>query len=169
MKKNLIFAVVSAMATGLILMFFILYLTNTPSEAISEADVTKTVNGNQEKTDEYYTRVSPGNIEVTAIFLNPNYGDKFESSIAFYIRLDTHSGDLFSYDIEELTELIDNDGRRYKPIKWSESENSWGHHRSGLLEFERFDKSGRDLLSQERLKLVIKGIERDIEFVWDVE
>lgn len=51
----------------------------------------------------------------------------------FEVSLNTHSGSLDS-DLVVLSELVDNQGKLYKPISW-EGDNPGGHHRKGVLKF----------------------------------
>lgn len=86
----------------------------------------------EELSEEDLTKVSYGNIQVTAVFFNPKYPDLDKLSI--YLRLDTHSGDLYSYDLLNRT-FLEVGGKNYVPVEWKEDRNSWGHHRYGVLTF----------------------------------
>jgi|Deesub1362A_J573_1020465.scaffolds.fasta_scaffold00050_5 hypothetical protein len=125
--------------------------------------------GSARVAEEDMTKISKGRgIQIIATYLNPKYEDQFPNSFAFYIQMNTHSGDLFIYDLLELSYLQDGEGNVYKPIRWTESDRSWGHHRSGVLEFQKIDENGNLILSKKdkTFRLVIKGIEFDREFVW---
>lgn len=104
-----------------------------------------------ELSEEDLTKISEGNIRVTAIFLNPKYPD-FDRP-AIYVRLDTHSGNLYTYDLINGT-YLEVGGKRYRPSEWKEDQNSWGHHRYGVL---TFPEDALKLIKKERsFKLVIE-------------
>ena len=98
----------------------------------------------KEFSEEELTKVSQGNIQVTVVFLNPKYPDLTRPT--FYIRLDTHSGDLYIYDMLESVTL-EVAGKKFSPVTWKEDEKSWGHHRYGFMEFpeEAFDEINREM------------------------
>ncbi|WP_456371064.1 hypothetical protein [Geoglobus sp.] len=105
----------------------------------------------EELSEEDLTKVSYGNIQVTAVFLNPKYPDLDRPSI--YLRLDTHSGDLYSYDLLNRT-FLEVGGKKYVPVEWKEDKNSWGHHRYGVL---TFPKDALERIKEERsFKLVVE-------------
>lgn len=106
--------------------------------------------GNELK-EEDLIKVSYGNIQVTAIYLNPRYPEL--TNPTFYFRLDTHSGDLYTYDLLNRT-FLEVGGERYRPIEWKEDENSWGHHRYGVF---TFPESAIERMEKERnFRLVIE-------------
>ncbi len=51
----------------------------------------------------------------------------------FAVVLDTHSEELSS-DMVAVSELVDDEGKSYKPVAW-EGSPAGGHHRSGVLKF----------------------------------
>jgi len=51
----------------------------------------------------------------------------------FAIVLDTHSEELTS-DMVAVSELVDDEGKSYKPVSW-EGSPPGGHHRSGVIKF----------------------------------
>jgi hypothetical protein len=51
----------------------------------------------------------------------------------FEVRMNTHSVPL-DQDMTTVCTLLDDQGRKYKPLKWQGSPPG-GHHRSGVLEF----------------------------------
>ncbi|WP_048091953.1 hypothetical protein [Geoglobus acetivorans] len=102
-------------------------------------------------SEEDLTKISPGNIQVTAVFLNPMYPDM--SRPAIYVRLDTHSGDLYTYDMLNKT-FLEVDGEKYRPIEWKEDDSSWGHHRYGVF---TFPEGALELIKKEKkFRLVIE-------------
>lgn len=52
----------------------------------------------------------------------------------FEITLDTHSG-ILDTDLVAVSELLDDQGKSYKPISW-EGDSLGGHHRKGILKFK---------------------------------
>ncbi len=115
-------------------------------------------------SDEDLVKVSYGeSIQITAAFLNPKYPDLKLTS--FYLRLDTHSGDLYQYDLLNLT-VLEVGGKRYSPLAWKEDSNSWGHHRMGVMEFP--EEAIKDIKRFRTFKLVISGIEGTRILEWKV-
>ncbi len=104
----------------------------------------------KEFSEEELTKISQGNIQVTAIFLNPKYPEFTKAT--FYIKLDTHSGDLYRYDIMNSVTL-QVDGKTFKPVSWREDEKSWGHHRYGFMEFS--EEALKEINSKMEFKLLI--------------
>ncbi len=104
----------------------------------------------KEFSEDELTKVSQGNIQVTAVFLNPKYPDLTRAT--FYIRLDTHSGDLYTYDLENSVVLVVGD-KKFKPVSWKEDERSWGHHRYGFMEFP--EEALKEIYKQMRFELRI--------------
>jgi hypothetical protein len=177
MKKEKVNSMLFGFGIGLFLVFLAFNInasTEGSKESISDGteDDAKTLEEEPiTKNDNYYTQVDPGErIKVTAIFLNPNHGEKFPGSVAFYLRFDTHSRDLYSYEIDKIVELVDREGTVYTPLSWAELEDSWSHHRYGSIEFANVDKDGRSLLeTSPELKLIVRGVEQDREFIWTLE
>ncbi len=96
-----------------------------------------------------YTRTaSAGGVEVKMVYAPPEYFQvardpegarrfKPEAQIVFLITLDTHAGDLMSFDMTANSRLRTKGGasREYPPAKW-ESTADGSHHRSGALIFQ---------------------------------
>lgn len=59
-----------------------------------------------------------------------------QSTLAFDVSMDAHSGDLSVYDIKELATLRDSGGSEYRPASWDSAPG--GHHRNGKLTFGPF-------------------------------
>ncbi|WP_457590707.1 hypothetical protein [Geoglobus sp.] len=115
-----------------------------------------------ELSDEDLTKISEGNIQVTAVFLNPKYPD-FDK-LAIYLRLDTHSGDLYSYDLLNGT-YLEVGGKKFRPIEWKEDQNSWGHHRYGVL---TFPEDALELVKKERDFRLIVEIDSTRVLEWKI-
>ncbi len=93
-----------------------------------------------------YTRVAAaGGVEVKVIYAPPEYFQlvrdpegarrfKPETQIVFLVSLDTHAGDLMSFDVVANSRLRvrGTTPREYPPAKW-ESGADGSHHRSGVL------------------------------------
>lgn len=118
----------------------------------------------KETTDpENFKKIDSGKgIAVTTVYLNPTV--KSENAM-FYIALDTHSGDLFSYEIPAISKLKVN-GKVFTPVKWEESPSSWGHHRRGNLEFS--SEALQEIENSDSFKLIINGIKYDRVFEWEI-
>ena len=117
-----------------------------------------------ELSDEDLVKVSYGeSIQITAAFLNPKYLELKLTS--FYLRLDTHSGDLYQYDLLNLT-VLEVGGKRYSPVAWKEEDRSWGHHRMGIMEFP--EEAIKDIKHFKTFRLVISGIEGTRVLEWKV-
>ncbi len=98
----------------------------------------------KEFSEEELTKISQGNVQVTVVFLNPKNPDLTKPT--FYIRLDTHSGDLYTYDMQKSVTL-EVAGKKFSPVTWKEDEKSWGHHRYGFMEFpeEALEEINREM------------------------
>jgi hypothetical protein len=102
-------------------------------------------------------KVDSGSITVSVKYIGKEVG-----RAAFYIALDTHRGDLFEYDLMELSELQVN-GKSFKAVNWTESPQSWGHHRKGILEFP--DSAKVEIENAKNFRLIVK-IGKDRIFEW---
>jgi hypothetical protein len=71
--------------------------------------------------------------------------------LAFYVQLDTDSGDLSKYDLSRISVLRDLSGGEYQPEAWLPW-NTDSSHREGLLLFHRVELSG------DGVELVIRGL-----------
>jgi len=67
-------------------------------------------------------------------------------SLAFQVGISTHTVNLDKYEIDKLAVLKDGQGNVYTPSKWTEDQGSGGHHRSGILYFDRADKAGNAII-----------------------
>lgn len=118
----------------------------------------------QNSNGEDLIRVNYGNQIVIAVkFLNPEVDSQ---NAIFYVAMDTHLSDLFRYNLTELARL-DVDGRSFTPLNWTESSQSWSHHRRGVLEFS--SEALKEIKNSRSFRLVIAGIERDRVFQWKLK
>lgn len=101
---------------------------------------------------------SGGGVTVKVTYLNP----KGAEDARFLVVLDTHSVDLDSYDLKNLSVLRDDPGQSYQATK-VENKGS-GHHREVTLIFPKLSASSK------RLELVIQDIAKVKErtFRWDL-
>jgi hypothetical protein len=144
---------------GVAVLFVLLAMWNYASSYAPSTPLQQPYQQNSDGND--LTRVDYGNqIVITTKYLNP----EVESPNAvFYVAMDTHWGDLFEYDFMELARLeIGN--KSFTPVNWTESPQSWGHHRKGLLEFS--NEALREIENSGTFRLVITGIEKDRVFEW---
>ncbi len=121
------------------------------------------VENSEELNDEDLIKISYGDVQITAIYLNPKYPELDKPT--FYIRFDTHSGDLYIYDIQNMTSLEVGD-RKYHPIDWKEDENSWRHHIMGKLIFPH--EALKVIKTEKKFKLLIDGVEGTRILEWEI-
>jgi len=82
------------------------------------------------------------------------------SEIVFEISINTHSGSL-DYEMSQISELVINNEKHMKPIKWNGSAPG-GHHRYGKIIFSGYDKAIN------KLKLTIKTNDTLRIFEWSL-
>ncbi|MBI2086128.1 hypothetical protein HYT74_02185 [Candidatus Daviesbacteria bacterium] len=80
----------------------------------------------------------------------------------FDITLNTHSEEL-SEDLVAVSELVDDQGKSYKPVSW-EGSPPGGHHRNGVLKFNPISPKPKSL--ELKIKNVAGVVERS--FKWDL-
>lgn len=68
-------------------------------------------------------------------------GRDLSKELLFLVTMDTHSGDLAQYDLKAVSVLRDSEGREFVPQAWEGWEEG-GHHRQGLLVFQRPPTTG---------------------------
>lgn len=84
-----------------------------------------------------------------------------EENSEFTIKFTTHSVDL-NYDFKNISTLIDDKGRKYKPLSWTGGKG--GHHIAGTLTFAKLSKEASSVT------LTIPGIDKiDRVFTWDLK
>lgn len=109
-----------------------------------------------------------GAVEIRVTYLNPVKNIN-EGELAFEVRMNTHSVDLDSYRMEELTFLKDDKGNIYKPLGWFNPGGA-GHHRFGIIRLSSKDSNGKDIISKKTkyITLVIKDIDnvKERSFQW---
>ena len=75
------------------------------------------------------------------------------TELGFMVVLDTHSGDLSQLDLVALSTLGAPDGD-HQAVRWV-TESDSGHHRSGMLVF---DRGGLDLSAPGALTLTVRDV-----------
>jgi hypothetical protein len=81
-----------------------------------------------------------------------------ERNIVFSITLDTHAGDLSTYDFLKNVVLRNDRGQQVTPVRWVSTADG-SHHRAGGLVFPRADQAGRAIDTQARaLELVVRSL-----------
>ncbi|MHB0978667.1 MAG: hypothetical protein ACYC5Q_01060 [Thermoleophilia bacterium] len=103
-------------------------------------------------------KVSAATLTPGAVKEDPTLGDMaalFDpaTELGFLVMFETHSGDLSQLDLVALSDLKGPDGD-HKAVRWV-SESDSGHHRSGMLVFER---GGLDLAGAGDLTLTVKDV-----------
>jgi len=68
-------------------------------------------------------------------------GRDLSKDLVFRVSMDTHSVELAQYDLTAISLLRDSEGREFAPQAWEGWEES-GHHREGLLIFQRPPTTG---------------------------
>ena len=99
-----------------------------------------------------------GAVTVSATLLNPDK-PRLDGTLAVLVKLDTHSIDLDSYQLEKVAILRDAQGREIQALGL-ESLSGSGHHREGVLTFPGTDTDGKPLLSPEAktVTLILRGV-----------
>lgn len=97
-------------------------------------------------SDPLVQRSSGGGIEVAATLATPGRLKTMDqtkagtvdlgSEVAIILALDTHQGDLRSFDFAGAARLQTNDGQEEKPIRWVLTSDN-AHHLEGMLVFAR--------------------------------
>lgn len=86
-------------------------------------------------------RNSGGGVQVTVTFLNPTDPGTLED-LAFALVLDTHAGDLSTYDVAAQSVLTNDRGETIAAgFTWRADQES-GHHRKGQLQVKNQTASG---------------------------
>ena len=81
----------------------------------------------------------------------------------FEIVLNTHSEELDA-DLVEVSTLIDENGKEYKPVSW-EGSPAGGHHREGILRFEPISPRPKSII----LKIRQVGGFEERSFAWKLK
>jgi len=115
-------------------------------------------------------RASQAGVGVEVIFATPEYfkarGDEAglkkyrpDENLVFFIRMDTHSGDLTIFDMRKISFLRTDQGREIGAVRWEALSDS-AHHRLGVLFFPQVDAQGRRILTAQTkfVELVIRGL-----------
>lgn len=97
-----------------------------------------------------------------AVSVTPNSLDSSSAAWSFEISLTTHSGSIDD-DLVSVSELIDDQGRSFKPISW-EGSPPGGHHRSGFLIFKPISPQPKSI----ELKIKNVGGVSERRFKWNL-
>lgn len=134
--------------------------TTTPSSSSSSAAAQQPGTSTYVAQDE-----GAGNVKVMAAFLTPGalkedaslgaMAAQFDAAteLGFIVTFETHSGDLSQLDLVALSALSAPDGD-HQAVRWV-AESDSGHHRSGMLVFER---GGLDLSAAGDLTLTLRDV-----------
>ncbi len=146
------FILINSFAISLILVIFL--TTDSYSAELTKKDLTRVNDG--------------GAVTIRATYLNP-IKDVDEGELAFEIRMNTHSVDLDSYKMGELTFLKDDKDNIYTPLGWF-NPGGGGHHRFGVIRFSSKDKEGKDIIDKntKHITVIIKKVDnvKERNFQW---
>jgi len=92
-----------------------------------------------------------GPVEITVLYLNP-LRKEAGSELSFEVRMNTHSVNLDTYGMENISFLRVDGGTEQKALGWLKP-GGGGHHRSGVLRF-----AGPIPSNAQSLQLIIRGI-----------
>lgn len=120
---------------------------------------TNTVNPTQNKNGSSLETKESSEGPVT-VAVAPQSLDSSSSTWNFDISLNTHSEEL-NVDLVIVSELIDDQGKSYKPISW-EGAPPGGHHRSGVLKFDPISPKPKSI----ELKIKNIGGTAERSFKW---
>ena len=81
------------------------------------------------------------------------------------VSMNTHSVNLDTYDLRELAQLRDDNGKEYLPASWDSQ--SGGHHRRGILTFQIPDSPGAGPKYLELIIRDVAGIKERV-FRWEL-
>ena len=124
------------------------------------------------KADELTRADSQGNIQASVTLVSPGDLVSLEvKMLAFEVYLNTHSVNLLAYQMEKLSYLRDDSGKKYPALEWEPISES-SHHRSGILKFSNLDENGDFIItsSSKSIELVIKGLAgiEERSFRWNI-
>lgn len=103
-------------------------------------------------------------VYITAAYLKASPRDPLvgkvdvRQNIVFGITLDTHAGDLSTYDFLKNVVLRNDRSQQVAPVRWLSTADG-AHHRAGGLLFPKTDQAGRAIDAQVKtLELVVQGL-----------
>lgn len=149
--------IVSALILIVVLGSFFL---NGREKGIKDAVVQGVQNGvPSENEDTSFSRTQTkqaGAVDIEATPVQLELGKE----VIIELSLNTHSVEL-DFDYAEISYLEDNNGNKYKALKWSGEKG--GHHLGGMLTFEKLEENAQIVT------LMISGIEnKDVFFEWEL-
>ncbi|MHB8947167.1 MAG: hypothetical protein ACYC6I_11610 [Bacillota bacterium] len=109
-----------------------------------------------------------GNVEVSAVFLNPLRPE--EKDLAFEIFFTTHSGSVADSKLEDLATVTTDSGEKLaKDFSWT-AESDDAHHRYGILRVKALTADGKPVITASTGQLTLElrdigGIKRT--FTWE--
>lgn len=142
--------------TIFILGFILLYRNSAPIEP--RMPISNEINQQNKSDKTLDAKIDEQNsitVIVTPIDISPQ-----SQEWKFDVGMNTHSVEL-DQDLKQITVLIDENGKEYKPLRWEGAE-AGGHHREGVLIFNSIKPMPKSI------KLRIFGLGGDIErfFPW---
>ncbi|TYB32641.1 MAG: hypothetical protein FXF49_10455 [Flexistipes sinusarabici] len=131
--------------SGVLLVFFLISLLYSYTHAKENTkNITGSLNSIVNKIDGISIVAKPVNLS--------------SSEIVFEIAINTHSGSL-DFDMSQISELVINNEKVMKPIKWKGSAPG-GHHRYGKILFAGYEKEIN------KMELIIKDNDNKRIYEW---
>lgn len=150
----------------IIILFVILAFKIKDSFSINIGSKTAPVNTTNPPSSNF---VQGGSLETkessegsVTVAVTPQSLDPSSSTWDFEIALNTHSEEL-NEDLTTISELIDDQGKLYKPASW-EGAPAGGHHRQGILKFNPISPKPKSL----ELKIRNVGGIEERSFKWNL-
>lgn len=123
---------------------------------------TNTVNLTQNKNSNSSLETKENTEGPVSVAVTPRSLENGSSAWSFDITLNTHSEEL-SEDLVAVSELVDDQGKSYRPTSW-EGAPPGGHHREGTLKFNPISPKPKSL----ELKIKNAGGIPERSFKWDL-
>lgn len=149
---------------GLLVVILVAFLlnnvsVNTNSKGADRSSKTSSLTMSADVNNLETQENSEGPVSVS---VTPKSLDASSSIWNFEVSLNTHSGSIDT-DLVTVSELIDDQGKSYKPISW-EGSAPGGHHRSGALKFNLISPKPKSL----ELKIKNVGGVSERSFKWSL-
>lgn len=154
---------VTIIVVGLLLIVLAIKLMNSFSininskSASNPSNVTRLTQSSNGSLEPRENNEGPVAITITPLNLKDS-----SSTWNFEVALNTHSEEL-TEDLVAVSELVDDQGKSYKPISWGGTPPG-GHHREGVLKFNPISPKPKSI----ELKIKNVGGAPERRFKWDL-